>query len=132
LRYSQAKLELYGLFRVLKAARMYLVRIKDLLVRVDAKYINGMLKNPNIQPNVTINHWIAAIFLFNFEIEHMPGITHAPDGLSCRKPAPENPEEEISLVFVESPTRLGYASCKELGGRNSKLASLSLYGKFQG
>jgi hypothetical protein len=40
-RYSQAKLELYGLFRVLKAARTYLIEIKDLLVRVDAKYIKG-------------------------------------------------------------------------------------------
>jgi hypothetical protein len=73
---------------------MYLVWIKDLLVRVDAKYIKGMLKNPDIQPNATINHWIAAILLFNFEIEHTPGITHVPDGLSRRRPAPEDPEED--------------------------------------
>jgi hypothetical protein len=39
---------------------------------------------------------------------------------------------QISLVFVESLTKLGYWRCRELGGRNSKLASLSLYGKFQG
>jgi hypothetical protein len=93
-RYSQAKLELYGLFCVLKAARMYLVGITDLLVRVDAKYIKGMLKNPDIQPNTTINRWIAAILLFNFEIEHTPGITHVPDGLSRRRPTSEDPEED--------------------------------------
>jgi hypothetical protein len=93
-RYSQAKLELYGLFRALKATRMYLVGIKDLMVRVDAKYIKGMLKNPDIQPNATINCWIAAILFFDFAIEHTPGITHAPDGLSRRKPAPEDPEED--------------------------------------
>jgi hypothetical protein len=32
-RYSQAKLELYGLFRALTVYRMYLVGIKNLLVR---------------------------------------------------------------------------------------------------
>jgi hypothetical protein len=43
---------------------MYLVGIKNLLVQVDAKYIKGMLNNPDIQPNATINRWIAAILRF--------------------------------------------------------------------
>ena len=93
-RYSQAKLELYGLFRALKAYRLYLVGVRNLLIRVDAKYIKGMLKNPDVQPNATINRWIAAILLFDFELEHAPGITHAPDGLSRRKPSPDDPEED--------------------------------------
>jgi hypothetical protein len=71
--YSQAKLELYGLFRALKAYQMYLVGIKNLLVRVDAKYIKGMLNNPDIQPNATIDCWIAAILLFDLELEHTRG-----------------------------------------------------------
>jgi hypothetical protein len=71
-RYSQAKLELYGLFRALKAYRMYLVGIKNLLVRVNTKYIKGMLNNHDIQPNTMINRWIAAILLFHFELEHTP------------------------------------------------------------
>jgi hypothetical protein len=54
-RYSQAKLELYRLFRVLHAYRLYLVGAPNLLVRTNAKYIKGMLKNPDIQPNATIN-----------------------------------------------------------------------------
>jgi hypothetical protein len=74
---------------------MYLVGIKNLLVRVDTKYIKGMLNNPDIQLNATINRWIAAILLFNFKLEHTPGKQHAvPDGLSRRKPAPEDPEED--------------------------------------
>lgn len=93
-RYSQAKLELYGLFRALKAYRLYVVGVKDLLVRVDAKYIKGMLNNPDIQPNATINRWIAGILLFDFELEHTPGEKHTPDGLSRRRPAPEDPHEE--------------------------------------
>lgn len=93
-RYSQAKLELYGLFRALKAYRLYIVGVKDLLVRVDAKYIKGMLNNPDIQPNAAANRWIAGILLFDFELEHTPGATHTPDGLSRRKPADEDPEQE--------------------------------------
>ena len=54
-RYSQAKLELYGLFHALKAVKMYVVGIKNFVVEVDAKYIKGMINNPDIQPNATIN-----------------------------------------------------------------------------
>ena len=45
-RYSQPKLELYGLFRALRAYRLYLIGVKKLRVEVDAKYIKGMLNNP--------------------------------------------------------------------------------------
>ena len=54
-RYSQPKLELYGLFRALRAYRLYLVGVKNLHVEVDAKYIKGMLNEPDLQPNATIN-----------------------------------------------------------------------------
>ena len=54
-RYSQAKLELYGLFRALRAFRIYIIGVKKLIVEVDAKYIKGMLNNPDLQPNATIN-----------------------------------------------------------------------------
>jgi hypothetical protein len=96
-RYSQAKLELYGLFHALCAYRLNLVGAPNLLVRTDTKYIKGMLKNPDIQPNTTINRWITAILLFNFELEHTPGITHAPDSLSWRKGTADDPKEEIDV-----------------------------------
>jgi hypothetical protein len=51
-RYSQAKLELYSLFRVL---RDFIFGVKNLTVEVDAKYIKGMINNPDLQPNTTIN-----------------------------------------------------------------------------
>jgi len=51
-RYSQAKLELYGLFR---AVRVFIFGVKNLTVEVDAKYIKGMINNPDLQPNTTIN-----------------------------------------------------------------------------
>ena len=54
-RYSQAKLELYGLFRALKAVKMYIIGVKNFIVEVDAKYIKGVINNPDIQPSATIN-----------------------------------------------------------------------------
>jgi hypothetical protein len=93
-RYSQAKLELYGLFRALCAYRIYIIGVKNLVVEVDAKYLKGMLNNPDIQPNATINQWIAGILLFDFKLVHVPANHHtAADGLSHRLPAPEDPPE---------------------------------------
>ena len=80
--YSQPKLELYGLFRSLRAVKIFIVGVQNLIVEVDAKYIKGMINNPNIQPNATINRWIAGILLFRFKLVHVPGATHGPDGLS--------------------------------------------------
>ena len=52
-------------------------------LEVDAKYIKGMLNNPDMQPNNAINWWIAGILLFNFELVHVPGKSHmGPDGHS--------------------------------------------------
>ena len=37
-RYSQAKLELYGLFRALKATQLYTIGAKKFVVEMDAKF----------------------------------------------------------------------------------------------
>jgi hypothetical protein len=93
-KYSQAKIELYGLFRALKAVKLFIVSVKNLTMEVDAKYIKGMINNPDIQPSATINRWIAGILLFNFRLKHVPGKDHASaDGLSRRPQAPEDPIE---------------------------------------
>jgi len=94
-RYSQAKLELYGLFRALRAVCVYIFGITNLTVEVDAKYIKGMINNPDLQPNTTINRWITGILLFQFNLVHVPTAKHAGvDGLSRRPPAENNPEED--------------------------------------
>ena len=65
------------------------------MVEVDAKYIKGMINNPDIQPNATINRWIAGILLFDFKLRHVPGKDHAPaDGLS-RRAHTDDDEEDI-------------------------------------
>ena len=94
-KYSQAKLELYGLFRALKAVKMYIIGIKNFIVEVDAKYIKGMINNPDIQPSATINRWIAGILMFTFKLRHVSAKDHAPaDGLSRRRRSPDDPDSE--------------------------------------
>jgi hypothetical protein len=51
-RYSQAKLELYSLFHAL---HIFIFGMKNLTVEVNTKYIKGMINNPDLQPNATIN-----------------------------------------------------------------------------
>jgi len=92
-RYSQAKLELFGLFCALKDCWIWIIGVKNLVVEVDAKYIKGMINNPDIQPNATINHWILAILLFDFQLRHVPGHAHGPDSLSRRPSAPKDPRD---------------------------------------
>jgi len=101
-RYSQAKIELYGLFQALRALCLHLVGVHNLIVEMDAQFIKGMLANPDIQPNAAINRWIAAILLFDFKLVHIPAEKHhGPDGLSQHEPAEgevdkeDNPEEWI-------------------------------------
>ena len=70
-RYSQAKLELYRLFRSLQAIRVFIFGVTNLVVEMDAKYVKGMINNPDLQPNATINWWITSILLFHFELHHI-------------------------------------------------------------
>jgi len=75
-RYSQPKLELYGLFRALREWRLHIIGAKILHVEVDAQYIKGMLNDPDLQPNAAINRWIQGILMFDFTLIHVPAIHH--------------------------------------------------------
>ena len=104
-RYSQAKIELYGMYWCLRALQMHIVGLPRFSVEVDAKYIRGMLNNPDIQPNNAMNRWIAGILLFDFELVHIPGSQHGgPDGLSQRRMVDvEEPEDD----WVDEVLELG-------------------------
>ena len=53
-----------------------------------------MINNPDLQPNATINRWIASILLFHFELCHISADQHAgPDGPSCRPPSDDDPPD---------------------------------------
>ena len=83
-RFSQPKLELYGLYRALGALRFYIIGVRNLVVEVDARYIKGMLSNPDIAPSASVNRWIVSILSFHFTLIHVAGTHHGPDGLSRR------------------------------------------------
>jgi hypothetical protein len=93
--YSQAKLELYGLFPALRMVCIHIFGITNLTVEVDTKYIKGMINNPDLQPNMTINQWIMGILLFSFALVHVPTTMHTgANSLSRRQPAEEDIAEE--------------------------------------
>ncbi|CAG8603394.1 9585_t:CDS:2, partial [Acaulospora colombiana] len=71
-RYSQPKLELYGIFRALKKWRHLLIGVKNFVLETDARYIKGMLNAPDEVPNTTLNRWIEFILLFTFTLKHVP------------------------------------------------------------
>lgn len=54
-RYSQPKIELFRLFRALRAIRLFIYRIKKLVIKMDAAYVKGMINNLDQQSNTTIN-----------------------------------------------------------------------------
>ena len=81
-RFSQPKLELYGIYWALHAYKMFLVSVCNLVIEVDTHYIKGMLNNPDIAPLASTNRWIVSILTFHFELQHIPGKHHGPDHLS--------------------------------------------------
>ena len=75
---------------------------------MDAQFIRGMLCNPDIQPNATINRWIAAILLFDFKLVHIPADKHhGPDGLSRREPVEGEEEEDDPEDWIDQTLSLG-------------------------
>jgi hypothetical protein len=132
-RYSQAKIELYGLFRALRAGKVWLIGLKHFTVEVNAKYIRGMLNNPDIQPNAAVNHWIMGISLFDFTLRHVPGDKHVvPDGLSRRHSAPEdkqNLEETSEDVeeWIDEILECGIWTAKEFDNEQSPSHNAFVY-----
>lgn len=60
-------------------------------MEVDARYIKGMLLNPDIAPSTSINRWFVSILMFHFTLVHITGTHHGPDGL-LRRPAQDGDE----------------------------------------
>lgn len=75
---------------------------------MDAQFIKGMLRNPDVQPNATINRWIAAILLFDFKLVHIPADKHhGPDGLSRREPVEGEEETDDPEDWIDQALSLG-------------------------
>ena len=103
-RFSQPKRELFGLKEALRINRKWLFGARKLIVETDAKYIKGMLENPDMMPNATINRWIAEILMYHFTLRHKAGATFGPDGLSRRPVQPGDPPINITSEDEEDET----------------------------
>ncbi len=53
-----------------------------------------MLNNLDLAPLASVNCWIIAILTFHFELQHVPGKHHGPDGLSWRPIQPEDDSDD--------------------------------------
>ncbi|KAJ1304035.1 hypothetical protein OPQ81_008443 [Rhizoctonia solani] len=96
-RYSQPKLELYGLYRALRKWRTYLVSVRNLVVEVDALSVRGMLNSPELVTNATVGRWVEEISTYAFKLQHVRAPQHTvPNGLSRRPRAPEDTESSES------------------------------------
>ena len=93
-RFSQPKRELFGLKEALRLNKKWLFGARNLVVETDAKYIKGMIENPDMMPTATINRWIDEILLYHFTLRHKAGATFGPDGLSRRSVQREDPPFE--------------------------------------
>ena len=61
---------------------------------MDTKYVKGMINNPDLQPNTTINRWITGILLFHFELRHISTDRHTgPDELLRQPPSDDDPPD---------------------------------------
>ena len=74
---------------------------------MDAKYIKGMINNPNMHPNAAINCWITTILVFNFELVHVPAKNFkGPDGMLRRRrtedegDVEEDPEDWVEEILM--------------------------------
>ena len=68
------------------ATRIHIIGVQQLFVEMDTKFVKGMINNPNVQPNATINCWIAAMLLFDFKIRHVPADKHTGADRLSRRP----------------------------------------------
>ena len=104
-RYSQPKLELYGLFRAVKAERHRLYGI-HFRIKVDARSLIEMVNKPDLLPNAPGNRWLAFINLFDFEIVHVPAERHkGPDGLSRRRHAEDDSDDSDATMDADDTNK---------------------------
>ncbi|PLW57900.1 hypothetical protein PCANC_01042 [Puccinia coronata f. sp. avenae] len=103
-RYSQPKLELCGVARILKKLQTILWG-QHFELQVDAQSLIQMINTPSL-PNAPMTRWVAFIQLFSFDIVHCPGRTFTmPDGLS-RRPQADEDSDPPSSVFDEDSSHV--------------------------
>ncbi len=82
--------------------RFQLIGVRKLIVEMDVSSTRGMLQNPDTAPSATMNRWIIGINMFHFDLVHVPGEHHTPNGLSRRPAQPgDAPTEDDKEEFKD-------------------------------
>ena len=115
--------------------KIFVVGVKKFRVEMNTKYIKGMINNPDAHPNAAMNHWIAAILLFDFELIHVPGKKfEGPDGLSRREKTEDKGDttEEEAENWVDEILGCGiwvagsfYAATLNMGEEDGQKATVA-------
>jgi len=117
-RYSQAKLELFGVFKALKKCSHWIYG-RSVRLEVDAKYLIEMINAPEL-PNSAMTRWLWYIHMFDLHISHVPANKHAVvDGLSRRRPVDEDTDEDDAEEWLDRTCGVAIVD------RESDLAPLS-------
>ena len=103
-RFSQPKRELFGLKEVLRMNKKGLFGARKLIVETDAKYIKGMIKNPDMMLTAMINRWIDEILMYQFILRHKAGASFGPDRLSRQPVHKDDPAFEPCSNNEEEPS----------------------------
>ncbi|KAJ8454791.1 hypothetical protein ONZ51_g12825 [Trametes cubensis] len=126
-RYSQPKVELYGVFRALKELRGRVWGVHFLL-EVDAKFLEKMIKEPDL-PNAPMTRWVVYLQLFDFTLRHIPAEKgKAQDALSRRPPSSDDSEESDGEAHLDEI--LGNAARRHVAPLSSELSSPSVLFAF--
>ena len=125
-RYSQPKLELCGVAKILKKLQTILWG-QHFELQVDALSLVQMIQSPSL-PNAPMTRWVAFIQLFDFTLVHKPGKTFTmPDGLSRRLSTPDDEDWTPPVAFddmtdpvnavddEQEPTELAINFCSIFG-----------------
>jgi hypothetical protein len=84
-----------------------------------------------VQPNATINRWIAAILLFDFKLVHIPADKHkGPDGLSRREPVEgedDDDNNEDPEDWIDNALALGIWVVSWISHQQTNSASTSVW-----
>lgn len=109
-RYSQPKLELYGVFVGLRALRYYIHGTRFIL-EVDCTSVKQMIDSPGL-PNSVESRWCWYIKMNDFVLRHVPGIHHrVPDRLSRRPQAEDDSDPEVDPEeWLDEQEKLGHMS----------------------
>jgi hypothetical protein len=99
-KYSQLKVELYGIFQAVKELCHQIWGI-HFSMEVDAKFLEQMIKEPDLS-NAPMTHWVSYIQLFDFSLRHVSAEKgKAQDGLSRKQLTNEDSDESDAESYLD-------------------------------